>query len=169
MTSTRDDWIDPKYISLLWAEADAAAEIAGLHADLFDPRWDEPAIEGLLAQPGSHALLAKVRLRLEGPPVTAGFIIGRVAADEAEIISIGVMKPFQRRGIGAKLVEGLMRAVTAAGSGRLILEVATDNAAALTLYRGLGFVEVGRRVAYYKRPNGEFADALVLARPLTPA
>ena len=42
------------------------------------------------------------------------------------------------------------------------LEVAEDNVAALDLYRAFGFIEHGRRRAYYKRENGIWADALLM-------
>jgi ribosomal-protein-alanine N-acetyltransferase len=89
-----------------------------------------------------------------------------VAADEAEVLTLGVSAPFQRRGIARRLVEGLMRAVSAAGGERLHLEVAADNTAAIALYKMLGFAEVGRRRGYYQRSDGTSSDALTLVRPL---
>lgn len=164
-TDDRGDYppIEERLISLLWAEADAAADIARLHAELFDPPWDENALRDVLANPATTALVAKVRLRHIGPPVPAGFAIGRIAADEAEILTIGVSQPFQRRGIGRRLAEGLIRAVSALRARRLFLEVAADNASAAALYRSLGFAEVGRRNGYYARRDGSRADALTLA------
>ena len=44
------------------------------------------------------------------------------------------------------------------GATAMFLEVATGNAAALALYTGAGFVEVGRRRRYY----ADGRDALVL-------
>lgn len=168
MTATKATYppIEDRYISLLWAEIEAAEELATLHAQIFDPAWDENAFRDLLAEPGTSALVAKVRLRELGPPVPVGFAIGRIAADEAEVLTIGVSEPFQQRGIGAKLAGGLLRAVSSAGAMRLFLEVAEDNAAAISLYRGLGFAEVGRREGYYKRRDGSAVDALTLALDL---
>ena len=169
MTSTTESYppIEDRYVSLLWAEAEMAEELALLHAQLFDPAWDANALRDLLADPGASALVAKVRLRELGPPVPIGFAIGRVAADEAEVLTIGVTTPFQRRGIGLKLANGLLRAVATSGAKRLFLEVAKGNAAALGLYHNLGFKEVGRRQGYYKGPDGFSADALTLGLDLT--
>jgi ribosomal-protein-alanine N-acetyltransferase len=64
------------------------------------------------------------------------------------------------------MVEGLVRAARRAEVKRLFLEVAADNAAALRLYKGLGFAAVGRRKAYYRRPGGQPVDAVVLALAL---
>jgi len=164
MTTDSYPPIEDRYVSLLWAEADAAPEIAALHGELFDPSWDVDAVRRLLVDPCCSALVAKVRLREIGPPVPAGFAIGRIAADESEILSIGVSAPFQRRGIGRRLVEGLTRAVEASGANRVFLEVAADNRSACGLYGGLGFAEVGRRPGYYKRRVGAAVDALTLLR-----
>ena len=68
----------------------------------------------------------------------------------------------QQRSLGGQLVGGLIRAARRAEAKRLFLEVADDNAAALALYRRLGFVEVGRRQRYYERPAVPAVDALVL-------
>jgi [ribosomal protein S18]-alanine N-acetyltransferase len=164
MPVTKDPYppIEDRYVSLLWAEVEMAEDIATMHAQLFDPAWDANALRDLLAEPGASALVAKVRLRELGPPVPVGFAIGRIAADEAEVLTIGVTEPFQRRGIGAKLANGMLRAVTSAGAKRLFLEVAADNAAASGLYHSLGFVEAGRRKGYYNRRDGMAADALIL-------
>lgn len=166
MTSADENRLDLKNLSLLWVDANDAAEIASMHAALFDPAWSEASLRNMLTAPGATALIAKVRLHPQNPPASAGFIIGRLVADEAEILSLGVCAPFQRYGIGRRLVEGLIRAVAAAGGTHLYLEVATDNSAAIALYRGLAFAEIGRRRAYYQRSDGTSCDALMLKRSL---
>ena len=49
---------------------------------------------------------------------------------------------------------------------RMILEVATDNPAAIHLYEKLGFKKLSERQGYYARPDGKPATALVMAREL---
>lgn len=166
MTTNANDRLDPKNLSLLWIEPEAAAEVAVMHAALFNPPWSEASLRNMLVSPGATALLARVRLHPNNPMAPAGFIIGRVAADEAEILTLGVSTPFQRCGIARHLVEGLTRAAKSAGGTRLHLEVAADNAPALSLYKSLGFAEAGRRRAYYQRSDGTSCDALTLTRCL---
>jgi [ribosomal protein S18]-alanine N-acetyltransferase len=150
--------LDPKYVSLLWAGPDQAGAIAGLHTQLFNPPWDEAGIRTLLDHPASTAFVAMIG----NPKSAVGFVMGQIAADEAEILSIGVAEPWQRKGIGRRLVDGLARAVKKAEGRSIFLEVAADNPAALGLYRRLGFQEAGRRKDYYARPGGKSVDAMRL-------
>jgi len=147
-----------KYASMLWAAPDRAAEIATLHAKLFDPAWDANAIKSLLEHPAAASLVA-----VAGNPKTViGFVIGQLVADEAEILSIGVSPDWQRVGLATGLLEGLIRAARRGDAKKIFLEVAEDNAAAIGLYKRLGFVETGRRKRYYERAGGEKVDALTL-------
>ena len=153
---------DPKYVSLLWAGPERADEIAALHASIFDPPWDAQSIAKLLDHPGATALVAMYGT----PKVLAGFVIGQLAADEAEILTIGVAPDWQRKGIGKRLVDGLANAVRRAEAKRLFLEVAADNDAAFALYTRKGFTATGIRKGYYQRTGGPAADALTLALKL---
>jgi ribosomal-protein-alanine N-acetyltransferase len=150
--------IDPKYVSLLWAGPDQAGAIAALHKRLFDPPWDEAGIRALLDHPASTAFVAMIG----NPKTVVGFVMGQLAADEAEILSIGVANDWQRKGIGRRLVDGFARAVARAEVKRVFLEVAADNSAAVGLYPRLGFTETGRRKGYYERPGKPPVDALRL-------
>lgn len=153
---------DVRHVSLLWATPEHAADMARLHAALFDQAWDAPAIRRLLEHPGATSLVASTGY----PKVMVGFIMGQLAADEAEILSVGVVPEWQRHGLGFRMVEGLAKAAQRAQAKRLFLEVATDNRAAQALYAKLGFAEVGRRKGYYQRPSASPVDAVVLAKAL---
>jgi [ribosomal protein S18]-alanine N-acetyltransferase len=152
----------PAHLSLLWARVSDAAELAALHEQLVSPAWSVRSFEQMLAHPACTGLIA----RLGEPIRTAGFILGQLAADEAEILALCVRKDVQRQGIGRSLVEALGRAARKAEGRRLFLEVASDNAAALSLYGKLGFEQCGRRKGYYQRDRGQAQDAINLALTL---
>jgi ribosomal-protein-alanine N-acetyltransferase len=82
-----------------------------------------------------------------------------IIGDEAEVHTIGVRPTAQGRGLGRKLLRQLM---SAAADRRLLLEVRTDNVAAIALYESEGFTKLGVRRRYYQ-PSG--ADAYTMARP----
>ena len=140
-----------------------AGELAGLHASLFDEGWDAASFKEVLAHPGAIAFAAGAGSA--GPEMEQqawGFIVGRVVADEAEVITLGVARERQRRGIGWRLVEKLCQAAARRGARRLYLEVAEGNLAARALYARLGFKENGRRRGYYVRTDAPAEDAINL-------
>jgi ribosomal-protein-alanine N-acetyltransferase len=150
------------HLEIFAATAEAAEDCAALHAALFEPAWDAASFRALLGQPAAVALLA----RLGKPPETVGFVLGQVAADEAEVLALGVRADRQRRGIGTHLVEALARAAAQRQARVLYLDVDAGNTAALALYRRLGFAERGRRQGYYLKVDAAAADAVTLARAL---
>ncbi len=133
-----------------------AAALAALHAAAFPPadRWGADAIALMLDLPGTFALHRPGQ----------GFVLARVAAGEAEILTLAVHPEARRQGHGAALLAGAMASAVARGATAMFLEVAEGNAAARALYAAAGFAEVGRRRRYY--PDG--GDALVLRRDLNP-
>ena len=81
-------------------------------------------------------------------------------ADEGEVLTLCVSPRARRLGVATALFGELKELL--APRRRILLEVAITNQAALGLYESLGFKEVGRRPAYYRR-DGKTVDALVLA------
>jgi [ribosomal protein S18]-alanine N-acetyltransferase len=153
---------DIRQVSLLWAAPEHAQDIAHVHAALFETAWSAESVMKSLEHPGATALVATTGF----PKVLVGFVMAQLAADEAEILSIGVASDWQRSGLGLKLMEGLVRALNKAQAKRVHLEVAADNAGAKALYAKLGFKETGRRKGYYARKGGAATDALALSKSL---
>lgn len=133
---------------------------AVLHARCFpDEPWSAAAVAALAGGPGGLGLLAGE----QGRPV--GLLLARLAADEAEVLTLGVVPEARRRGLARALLAAAAERLGQAGARRLHLEVAEDNLPALALYRTSGFGEVGRRPGYYRRRAGTVA-AIRLARDL---
>jgi len=89
----------------------------------------------------------------------AGILIGRVAADEFEILNLAVGKAFRRRGIATQLVTSALEYARTAGARRTYLEVRASNAGGIGFYSRMGFRECGRRPNYYHDP---MEDAVLL-------
>jgi len=124
--------------------------MSAIHALAFPPgqRWGADALALQLGLPGAFGLMAGAD----------GFVLARVAADEAEILTLAVVPRQRRHGIGTLLLSAAFARAAEAGAVAMLLEVAEANIAARSLYEKLGFSPVGRR-------RGEYAagiDALVL-------
>ncbi len=144
------DAVGPDFASVLFA----------LHRDSFDHPWSEAELTSLM-QTGALTLLAAAG------EVPVGFIMVRTVLDEAEILTLAVSPARRGCGFGRKLLEAGAESLARSGVVRLSLEVAQDNPAARALYKTSGFEQVGRRKAYYSRPDGD-VDALVMQRTLMP-
>lgn len=128
------------------ADSDLSA-LARIHAASFTEAWAEATLRNMLKTPGISAFSAQ-----------DGFIMTRVAADEAEILTLAVAPDARGRGLGTVLLSTAVEHAHHAGARAMFLEVGASNVAARALYKRFGFGEVGMRKAYY----GGNEDALIL-------
>ena len=84
-----------------------------------------------------------------------------VVADEGYITNVAVFPEYRRQGIAAQIIQVFINFAMGNRLAFLTLEVRPSNAAAIALYQGFGFEEVGRRKNYYDLPK---EDALILTR-----
>ncbi len=133
-----------------------AAQAAALDARIMARPWSPAAWNSHLSQPQvfGHAVECAGGL--------FGVSLLRAVADEAELLVLAVAPEMRRRGVARALVQKGLDESRNRGSERVFLEVQADNAPALMLYRGLGFVDAGRRSGYYGA--GPAGDALILVR-----
>ena len=124
---------------------------------------DVPAVSAILQESPEAALWSSeslLQLASADPAawvvdlnsVLVGFLIGRIVADECEILNMAVSRAHRRSGIGSKLLESAVEFSRTAGSARAYLEVRASNEPAIALYKGHGFTECGRRAQYYRDP-----------------
>jgi ribosomal-protein-alanine N-acetyltransferase len=136
-------------------ERDAAA-IAKVHAASFQRGWGEEEFHRLLIDRnvvGHRSTIGRTLI---------GFILSRLAAGEAEILSVAIAPGWRGRGLARPLLDLHLRRLAGLGARAVFLEVGDNNTPAGRLYRKAGFYEVGRRKGYY---DGG-ATALVLRRDL---
>jgi len=136
------------------ADADLA-DLARLHAACFAKGWTETELRDLLETPGMLAF-----------SVSNGFVLARLASDEAEILTLAVAPAARRQGLGSALLMAAAERARVLGGRILFLEVGDANLAARALYARLGFRAVGARKAYYA-PH-EDAHILRAELPLVP-
>jgi [ribosomal protein S18]-alanine N-acetyltransferase len=135
-----------------------AARCAELEKQLFDgdDPWPARAFVAELEAKHIHYVAARADDKLVGYGGIAR--LGRRRPFEYEIHTIGVDAAYQGQGIGRQLLTALLEY---ADGGTVLLEVRTDNGAAIALYESVGFVNVSLRRRYY-RASG--ADAYTMRR-----
>lgn len=154
-------WMAPAGLHVEPAEPADAAELARIHAAGFYRGWPEADFEAFMDDPAARIYVAcDARRRI------AGFILVRVAGDEAELLTIAVDPRWRGKGVGLALLRAALEDLRYTSARRMFLEVDEQNTAARKLYAREGFVAVGSRKGYYARPDGTAATALVLSRDL---
>lgn len=125
-------------------------------------RWSDKDLLGALALPGVSALLAG-----DGSHALFGFLLARTAADEAEVLLVGVLPDKRGFGVGGQLIKHFLQISSENSLQKVFLEVRETNFAARALYDKIGFAEIGRRESYYQGASGERAAAITLAKYLS--
>jgi len=104
-----------------------------------------------------------------------GAIVGRLSVmrdphpSSAHVADLGVMVAgdVRRRGVGTALMLGAETWARGASVLKLELHVFPYNTAAIALYEKLGYEREGLRRSHYRRPDGSFVDAVLMARRLS--
>ena len=138
-----------------------APKLAQLHGASFHRGWGEAEFEGMLTE--RNTLVHRLRL---GRTVV-GFAVSRMAADEAEILSIAIASGHRGRGLSRHLLLTHLGHLAGRGVRTVFLEVEENNQPARRLYERAGFGVAGRRERYYQQPGGEQLNALLMRRDLS--
>jgi ribosomal-protein-alanine N-acetyltransferase len=158
------------WLSELWSGGAAAVEpaslrdapaLARIHGASFHRGWGESEFESMLTERNTLAH----RLRMGRKIV--GFSVSRLAADEAEILSIAVAESHRGRGLSHNLLLTHLGHLAGRGVRTVFLEVEENNPPARRLYERAGFAVVGRRERYYRQDGGEPLNALLMRRDLS--
>jgi len=138
-----------------------APRLAQLHGASFHRGWGEGEFEAMLSE--RNTLVH--RLRIGGKII--GFAVSRMAADEAEILSIAVAASHRGRGLSNNLLLTHLGHLAGRGVRTVFLEVDENNQPARRLYQRAGFAVAGRRERYYRQANGEQLNAVLMRRDLS--
>jgi ribosomal-protein-alanine N-acetyltransferase len=129
--------------SLSEATPGDAADLSALHGASFHRGWSEDEFERLLLDRAVVAHRAMLGRQL------AGFIISRIIAGEAEILSVAVASSRRGKGLAREMLNLHLRRLAGLGTRTVFLEVGEGNVPANRLYERAGFRMVGRREGYY--------------------
>ena len=134
-------------------------QIAAIEQACFSDPWSEASFRQAIENAG---VFFRVATEGAGGPVV-GYVVAWFAGGEGEIANVAVAPAARGRGIGGQLLDAAIAAAAEHGADALYLDVRESNARARALYGSRGFVEVGRRRRYYRRPA---EDAIVLRRAI---
>ena len=130
-------------------------QVAEIERACFSDPWPESVLLHELENELSLWLVAK------SEDTVLGYLGSQSVLDEADMMNIAVRESARRQGIAKSLILALCARLHDAGVRSLTLEVRDSNAAAIALYEGLGFFQVGRRPNYYFHPK---EDARILRK-----
>ncbi len=154
----------------LWRGGTAAIEpatlrdapaLAQLHGASFHRGWSEGEFESMLSE--RNTMVHRLRLRHR----IIGFVVSRMAADEAEILTIAVATNHRGRGLSRGLLLTHLGHLAGHGVKKVFLDVEEYNQPARRLYERAGFALVGRRERYYQQAGGGQLNALLMRRDLS--
>lgn len=147
----------PKTIAFKTLVASDVSWLATLHRQCFENerRWNEDLLLSSLQNPATIGFAAL------SDNLPAGFILCSYAADEAEILTLCIAPPMQRRGLAQFLIQESLRTLHEKKIKKIFLEVAVDNIPAIELYKKMNFKTAGLRKNYYMRANVTL-DALIM-------
>ena len=142
----------------------------------FDPAfgeaWNRRQVADALTMPNTHALVIdESGEEIVSEPGTAdprtpvGFVLTRHAADEEELLLIGVAPQHRGKGLAQILIDRMFGSAQNRGVARVFLEMRDGNPA-VHLYRKVGFEPIGQRPHYYRLSSGERVDAITFGKAL---
>ena len=158
------------WLAGLWGSGTTAVEpanlrdapaLARIHGASCHRGWGEGEFESMLTE--RNTLVHRLRMGRK----IVGFSISRLAADEAEILSIAVAASYRGRGLSGTLLLTHLGHLAGRGVRTVFLEVEENNQPARRLYERAGFVVIGRRERYYRQSGGEPLNALLMRRDLS--
>ena len=125
-------------------------KLADLHQKCFPNKpWDEKDFADL-QKSGCEIIMSE-----------NGFIVYRIAVDEAEIITIGVNPELRRQGIASAMLGIIEKTVKNQGVKKIFFEVSSNNIPAQKLYENYGYKSIGIRPKYY-----DGIDAILMSKDL---
>lgn len=142
------------------AREDDVAAIAAIERRVFSDPWSERAFRDVLAHPAMYfACVREQTADGYAAERVRGYVVAWFAGGQGEIANLAVEESARGRGLGSELLDAALDEARGHGTEEVFLEVRSSNVRARELYESRGFVEVGRRRRYYRRP---VEDAIIL-------
>jgi [ribosomal protein S18]-alanine N-acetyltransferase len=131
-------------------KADDLPEVRTIEALAFSNPWSETTFRGEIQNTSISFPMVVVQRPSER---VIGYIIYWQIGADVQVNNIAVHPDFRGKGIGEALMRYAIAKVRERGATFVTLEVRVSNAAAVTLYKKLGFEVLGLRKNYYTNPD----------------
>ena len=122
----------------------------------FSMPWSKKSFEDSLTREDTLFLVCENE---EEKTCITGYIGLYLSYDEASVTNVAVAPAFRKKRCGEALVEKAKELAKEAGAECIFLEVRQSNVPALSLYKKLGFEELGVRKKFYEHP---VEDAIIM-------
>ena len=141
-------------ITTRYMEESDLDSIMDIESQAFSPPWSRKAF---LLEITNNLLAKYIVAEIDGHIVGYGGVW--IIVDEGHITNIAVGQKYRGKGIGSKLLEGLIQICRDRNVTAMTLEVRESNKVAQNLYKKYGFKEYGTRKGYYQDNN---EDAIIM-------
>ena len=128
---------------------DFIEDIAEAEAECFSEPWSKDAVSDFLSYAYNGALICLA----DG--CFSGYVTYTNICGEVQIANVATKVQFRRCGVGSALMEALVALSKKADADVITLEVRSKNVPAISLYEKYGFVTVGVRKNFYKKPDDD--------------
>lgn len=145
-------------LEMIKAQNSHLAQIVAIEKENFPDYWAESLLAGKIEDTSVRFFVALDESDRER---VLGYCILQELKPEAELLKIAVKKTRQGMGIGTVLLKKLLDDLECAGMESVFLEVRVSNQSGISLYKNLGFREIGMRKEYYKN---NLEDALLMQK-----
>lgn len=133
--------------------------VFAIEASAFTTPWQPETFEGLLGR-DTVEMVVMTHQATE----VIGYAVLWCILDQGELANLAIVPERRGKGLGSHLLRHVLDVAARRGVRKFFLEVRASNVAAIALYEGFGFSEIGVRRGYYDNPR---EDALVMAVSLT--
>ena len=133
--------------------------VFAIEAGAFTTPWQPETFEGLLGRD-----TVEMVVMTDQTSEVIGYAVLWCILDQGELANLAIVPERRGAGLGSHLLRHVLDVAALRGVAKFFLEVRASNAAAIALYEGFGFTEIGVRRGYYDNPK---EDALVMAVSLT--
>ena len=126
--------------------------VVEIEKQCFSLPWSEKSFEDSLSREDTIFLVCE-------DEVITGYMGLYLSYDEASVTNVAVSPEFRKKGYGEALVAESKKQAKEAKAETIFLEVRVSNAPAISLYKKLGFEELGVRKKFYEHP---VEDAIIM-------